>query len=105
MRFDKFHEKDDRLYQIMEVQNNATESKVTKVTPGLLAEAIADEISGVEYTTAISWPSTFTIVNNEKELNAEGIFAGTDFFNVFSFPLLEGNKDQVLTEINNVVIY
>src|SRR5690606_19826002 len=40
---------------------------------------------------------------NEK-IKATGQFAGKDYFNIFSYGLISGNKDQVLTGKNNIVI-
>jgi len=44
------------------------------------------------------------ITYEDKLIKAQGIFATENFFNVFSWHLIQGNKDQVLADKNGVVI-
>ena len=46
----------------------------------------------------------FDVKASDKALRSAGIFAGKDFFDVFSFKLLEGNAKQVLAGKDNAVI-
>ena len=101
---DKFHQKDDRLYQVMENQHNTDATVTTDVTPGLLAESLAEEIPEVEYATPASWPENLTLSVESKDIKAEGQYVGKDFFNIFSYSLIQGHKDQVLADKNAIVI-
>jgi hypothetical protein len=40
----------------------------------------------------------------DKKIKAGCLFCSNDFFNVFSFNLIEGNANQVLTDKNSIVI-
>src|SRR4028119_458621 len=53
LQMDKFHKKDSQLYQVM--QNYPTPDGVTTVdwTPGLLAQALKDEIPEIEYAVSV----------------------------------------------------
>lgn len=106
LHVDKFNKNEDRLYQVME-NNHLSDRVITQVyTPDLLAETMAEEIPEIEYAAAVT-PSSwfgFTLSVNETNLKAVGQFAGKDFFKMFSFSLLRGNADQVLTGSNTVVI-
>ena len=104
---DKFHEKDDRLYQVMENQQHANEMNTVDFTSGLLAESLAEEMPEVEYAVAVApavWFGDFTLSLTEKNLKAPGQFVGQDFFSIFSYNLLQGETDQVLTDKNAIVI-
>ncbi len=101
---DKFHEKDAQLYQVMENQHNADGIVTTDATPGLLAESLAEEMPEVEYATPTSWPEKLTLSVKDKNIKAEGQYVGKDFFNIFSYDLIQGDKDQVLADKNTIVI-
>src|SRR5687768_918937 len=60
-RMNKFHESDDRLYQVMEHQHYAEEVMTTTSTPGILAENIKLDMPEVEYAAATSWVNDHTL--------------------------------------------
>ncbi|HYG21037.1 MAG TPA: ABC transporter permease [Ohtaekwangia sp.] len=107
LRIDRFHEKADRLLQVMEHQQHAADIRVTDSTPGALAETLADEIPEVEYATVVTptyWFDKFMLSREEKKIDATGIYASNDYFNVFSYGLVQGDKDRVLSDKNSIVI-
>lgn len=104
LQVDKFHEKDARLFQVMERQQRANDIEVTEATPGLLSEALAEEMPEVEYATASSGTNEFTLSVEERMMKATGQYVGKDFFNVFSYDLHQGDANQVLSDKNAVVI-
>lgn len=103
---DKFHHHDKQLFQVMErVEND--ERIVQPFTPGLLAEALESEIPEVVYSVTVSdpnWFSPFTITANTTNVKAVGLYGGKDFFNMFTFPLLHGNQNAVLSDKNSIVV-
>lgn len=104
LQVDKFHDKDARLFQVMEYQQYAADVMTTTSTPGLLAETLAEEIPEIEHAATITWPNRYTLTVGEKNIKAAGYDVGADFFHLFSFPLLEGQADQVLRDINAIVL-
>ncbi len=104
---DKFHENGDRLCLAMLTIDNSGTIVTQEFVPGPLADALRDEIPEVEYS--IQYTHTFmsskTMLSvGDKNLKALGDYVSKDFFNVFSFNLLQGNKDRVLEEKNSIVI-
>src|SRR5688572_27835530 len=61
LRMDKFHEKDSRLFQVMEFQQYADEIMTTTSTPGLLAETLKEEVPEVEFAATTTWINDFTL--------------------------------------------
>ncbi|MTI21390.1 FtsX-like permease family protein [Fulvivirga sp. RKSG066] len=105
LNIDNFHEKTDRLYQVMEHQQYAADVMTTSSTPGVLAETLAEEIPEIVYATVTTWLNTFTLsVDEEKSLKVKGYYVGPDFFNIFSYNLYQGDKDQVLSDKKSIVI-
>jgi predicted permease len=103
-RMDKFHEKDSRLFQVMEYQQYADEIMTTTSTPGQLAETLKDEIPEVEFAATTTWIEDNTLSIGEHNVKAKGYHVGSDFFNIFSYGLTEGQPDQVLRDKYAMVI-
>lgn len=105
---DKFHAAGDRLFTLMEFQKNSENNvRVTSSTPGMLAEKIASDIPEVEYSATVTpayWSSPSQFANKEKQVATIAIYAGKDFFKIFSFELVEGTAEKVLTDKQSVVL-
>jgi predicted permease len=105
---DKFHRNDGWLFRVMERQQLDNGIAVSDKSAGLLAETLAEEMPEVAYATAVmhySWFSKFVLSAGEnKSLKATGQFASKDFFQVFSYGLIQGEAQVVLKDINSIVI-
>ena len=105
---DKFHENDRQLYQVM--QNVQTPSGIITLesTPGLLARTLAKEMPEVESAVSVFPPADHTLKGiltvDENHVKARSKFADHDFFKIFTYPLLQGDKEQVLSDPYSVVI-
>ncbi len=104
LSMNKFHDNNHRLYQVMEHQKYAEEIITKATTPGILAESLAEEIPEVEYATTATWVNTNTLSVNNNNIKADGWYVGQDFFKVFSYGLVQGDPNQVLTDKNSIVI-
>lgn len=104
LNMNKFHAKDDRLYQVMEHQKYADGIMTTTSTPGLLSETLKAEFPEVEYAATTTWVNDFTLSFKDHNVKAKGWYVGPDYFNIFSFPLLQGQPDQVLRDTKSIVI-
>src|SRR5688572_20297338 len=98
---DKFHEKDNRLFRVM--QNNVEPGGIqtSEGAPGPLAKALVEEMPDVEdaVTVRLSVPGGATdgILSFGKSYSkARENYVTPNFFNLFSYELIVGNKDQVL---------
>ena len=109
LHVDKFHEKDAWLYQVMENWEADGGIRTEFATSGPMAEALIEEMPEVEYSTAVapsSWYgfSRLSLSVGEKNIKAAGQYVGKDYFNIFSYPLIYGNKNEVLSDKNSIVI-
>ena len=102
---DKFHINNDRLYQLLEENQNTEGRWIGPFTAGLLAETLKEEFPEIDYSVpARLVPEGNTLSLGDKSLKAEALFAGPDFFQAFSFGLTSGDPSQVLTDKKNIVI-
>ena len=53
LRVDKFHEKNDRLFQVLQTDPTPNGMETDAYTPGPLAKALADEIPEVEHAASV----------------------------------------------------
>ena len=107
LSFDKFLANNDRLYQLVERSNTSDDISMSDGSSGQLSEAVAHEMPEVEYASPVappSWFHKFTLSVNDKNIKAGGQYAGKDYFNIFSFQLLDGNRNNVLANKNSIVI-
>jgi putative ABC transport system permease protein len=106
MQVDQFHNK--RLYQVMMNEHLGDGINTRDGTPGPLAEALAKEMPEVELAVMASpgfWLGKSKVsADNNKAITAAGKFAGPDFFKVFSYPLVSGNKENILSGQKTVAI-
>ena len=107
LNIDKFHEKGNRLFQVMENGKEADGIKTQPSTPDLLGETMIKELPEIEYAVSVTsykWFGKFTLAAGETNTKATGQYVSKDFFNAFSYPLVQGNKDQVLADKNAIVL-
>lgn len=100
-----FHENGDKIYQVFRnmKQSNGVVSTSTSV-PKPLADLVNDGYSEVDAIASFSWLMEMKITYEDQSTVEEGHFASPEFLNMFSFPLLVGDKDKALDELNSVVI-
>jgi predicted permease len=101
---DKFHEKGERLFQVMEHQQYADEIMTTTSTPGILAENLKVEYPEIEYSATTTWVNDLTLSIKDHNVKAKGWFVGKDFFEMFSLKMIHGNPSQVLDDKLAIVV-
>ena len=107
LSMDKLHANDERLYQAMVNRQNTDGITTERATPVLLAPSLVAELPEVEFavatTSGIDMPS-FILTADNKTVKANGQFVGEDFFQLFSYDLIQGDPSQVLADKKSIVI-
>lgn len=107
LNVNQFHEKESRLYQVM-ANNHYTEGIQTqKALPDFFARTVKEEIYGIESAIQMIPDFWFDDINfsyEDKQFKAEGSFAEEDFFEMFSYELIEGDPTTVLSTPDGIVI-
>ena len=107
LSYDRFFDGSDRIYQVMEHRKSGGSQQLTDESSGAISDVIKLQNSEVEYAAAVApadWFSKFTLTNGDKNIKASGQYAGKDYFNIFSFKMLQGDKGKVLAANNSIVI-
>jgi len=112
--FNQFHEDIDRMY-ILNVRLNMNGSEyTTERTGGIFSRVLKDLFPQVESSCRISSPMEFELgipLEGEDDNvpmkfydESQVVMVDSNFFEYFTFPLLEGDPDQVFTSIDQIVI-
>lgn len=101
---DQFHAQSDQLYRIMEHQLLGDDIVTQNGTPGLLGQAMAEELPEVLHAVTYSWDQDETFQVKGTAIPALGIYASEDFFNVFSFDLFLGDPATAMVSPEGVCL-
>jgi putative ABC transport system permease protein len=106
--FDKFHKDADRIYSV--VQTFATAEKEvdhSARTPAPLKQLLAGEFPEIEDATRWIYLDDMSVKYKDKKFHEKGATAmavDSNFLSFFSFALISGEPETVLSEPNSVVL-
>ncbi|MCG8319950.1 MAG: ABC transporter permease [Cytophagales bacterium] len=104
--FDTFHKDADRIYRIngsYEYLGKVDNSFYASTSPVTGAKMLAS-IPGIEHLTILHRGAKSNVTYENKTIPLQLRWASDEFFDVFSFDLLAGNKNTALTALNALVI-
>ncbi len=105
---DGFHANGKSLFQVYERWTFDGKTTASYPTQGLLAEELKKvfpEIEATAGTENVAGPNAAnTFAANNKILKSVGLFAGPDYFKMFSFPLLQGNRQTAIEAPGTIAI-
>ena len=106
LQVDTYNKNDKRLFALFKNTPNGDGSIFTsEYTQGLLAKSMAADLPEVEYALPVRKEDQSGVLSlNDKHIKAKAAFAGKDLFNVFSYQLIDGNKNNVLSDKNGLLI-
>src|SRR3954447_22299025 len=105
---DTFHVNGKYLYQVYERQYYDGKVEAGYPTQGLLAEELKRIIPEIQYASSFehaSAPGTLsTFEAGSKIIKLDGAFAGNDFLNMFTYPLLAGSVEAALNTAEAIAV-
>lgn len=105
LSYDRMHSKADRIYQLS-TTFDITSENVWPVGPPPLAVFAKAEIPSIEAACRLNNSNNATIVKTEdnRKFNETGKHVDTSFFQVFDFPLLEGNRQHPFPDKYSIIL-
>ena len=102
---DKFHDNEANLYAVMTHMDFGNSWQTTENTSGMLGPLLLNELPEIaqEVRVAKHMKNT-TLSHKEKIIKADGHYVTDDFFNVFTFPLIHGDKDNIWDDPNSILL-
>jgi putative ABC transport system permease protein len=108
--FDRMHSKADRIYRIHEILQADGVGERSASQPFPVAEALVNDYGSriekaVRFFNYQAPTLAMATVDNKKEFNESRVFCtDSSFFDVFDFPLIEGNPKTALSAPQTIVL-
>lgn len=102
-RFDQFHAQKDRIYRITTYPGNGLEIGYASA-PKAVARMLEQEYGVVTGSVVLAGGIGGDITAGNKTLSMAGYYASEGFFDLFSFPLQEGNPSLALKTPYSIVL-
>jgi putative ABC transport system permease protein len=107
LNFDNFHKDADRIYRFVTEQHRDQVTYVANVPPAF-GKTFRDDYTFAEKVARLCTAHEALISipqgNDTKKFTENAAFTDPEFFDVFNFPLVSGNRSKVLTEPNTAII-
>ncbi len=106
LSYDRYHEKSDRIYRLVESATIAGRPIEAAVTPPPWAPVMAEEFPEIEQITRLKPPGSRWLIRYEENRFYERyfVFADSSVFDIFTIPLVQGNAKTALAEPGAVVL-
>jgi len=105
LTYDHFHSKADRIYRVNLHGKLGGQELHTSNSSYPMSKALVEEIPEVEEATRANPMGEWIFRYEDKAFNEEGLMAvDSNFFQVFSFKLLEGNPETALVNPQSIVL-
>jgi putative ABC transport system permease protein len=100
--YDRFHDKKDRIFRILNANDNGTFGASVSYALGPELERKYPEIEA----SCRVWPWHRSLVKyQDKRFDEYNIYlTDPSFFTIFTFPFVEGNAETALADLNSIVI-
>jgi len=100
---DRFHANNHRLYQVMSHIKLPDGIHTQKYGPALMGPALSKDMPEIESALRVNAASDLVTVGKDK-FNVPAEFVDQNVFQVLSYQLLEGNKEQPFPDRHSVLI-
>ncbi len=105
LSFDRFHKNAENMYRAAIKHDRALMGiQMMNVTPGILAPFLREECPEVTTATKIKRWTSMVQYENKRFDDDRFFFADSEFLEVFTFPLIKGDKKTALQEPYSVLL-
>ncbi|MGD8536083.1 MAG: ABC transporter permease, partial [Candidatus Aminicenantes bacterium] len=102
---DKFHERADRIYRVIRVDNYSGETIRVALTQAPLAAALKRDFPDVEKAACFNYIGEELVRYGNKKIKQDWIsLAESDFFEIFSYTFLAGTPESALKQPHSAVL-
>ncbi|SKD09387.1 duplicated orphan permease [Chitinophaga ginsengisegetis] len=101
---DGFHANSDKLYQVYVRQSSGGKVDAGYLTQGPLAAELKKEVPEVAYASGFQAFPPVALRVGDKVMKITGAYAGADFLQMFSYPVLAGTKASAIDKPGTIAI-
>ncbi len=105
LSYDRFHKNGDRIYQAF-MKNDFLKAgtEYSGKVPWTLGSLLKEEYPEVKCATTVLEDLPVIFIANNVKAEQKGCFADNNFFRVFTFPIIAGERNEVFTGNNSIAI-
>ena len=108
LSYDRFHKDPEQVYRVVKDFVNDDKSRIPDATtPPALAPALQKDLPEVAQVTRLfpSWGRRYVLQIGDKKMNEPGVMrVDSNFFEVFTFPFLKGNKKTAFAQTRSIIL-
>ena len=102
--YDRFHKNYNRLYAVDAYVTFFNGDRFPKeYLSASLTDVLKVQAPEIEEMTRVA-ERNFTFISGDKIFSGSGIYADNNFFNLFTFPLIQSGSHNLLTDLNSIAI-
>lgn len=102
--YDDFHTQRDRIYEVWNRAEFSGALHCWNTTPKVLAGAMQRDLPEVEHTVRADWTNPHLFSVGDKRLMISGSAVDSDFLQVFTFPMVQGDPNTALNDEHSIVV-
>src|SRR5690606_35720885 len=102
--YDRFHEKDDRIFRVTNILTSSEQSDKNATTSIRTGKLIRENVTGVEDVAIVRNYFSADAKVGDDIFPVKGLWAEPSLFRIFTFPMLEGNPETALRDPYSVVL-
>ncbi len=104
LSYDKFNEKSDKLYRLVQTQYYSTGPLTTTCMPGLIAKDLKEQYPEIEDAFMFYYIPGAVLSYGEKKFNEDIRMADPGLFRMFDFDFISGNPATAFDDLHSIVI-
>jgi putative ABC transport system permease protein len=101
---DNYHQHAPFIYNVYESVFSEGKLETRRSTPGRLARELKRKIQEIQYATGFHEPQQSLFEADNKIMKWTGNCADSDFFKMFSYPIIEGTSNSALNGPDDIAI-
>lgn len=102
--FDTFHKNSADIFMVMHNQQREGSWSTGDATPAPLANKMKQELPEIKYTSRSAYGGQQLIRSGNKSIYQQSLYTDPDYFNIFTYPAIQGDPVAALREPGNVVL-
>ncbi len=103
LSFDRFHARKDQIFRVTARMTSEKRTRLIANTNQIVGPSFAQEIPEVQAYVRMQ-SNSFIVRHDAVVTEQEATFVDSNFFTVFSFPLVAGDPGKVLSDLHSIVL-
>ena len=104
LSYDRFNEKSDRLYRLVQTQYYSSGPLTTPCMPGIIAKDLVNQYPEIEDAFMYYFMQGAVVSIDDKKFNEDIRMADPGLFRMFDFEFISGDPATALNEVHSIVI-